>query len=128
MLYSPAGSINIVEKLEAQLGTQLNEEQQGEIELWQKGRALQALTGHYGWPVLQEMLQSYSTDATRTLLQVDPAQREEVVAQHAVAYAANRLYVLLVDDIKAAIEASNTTPVVLKQGIRAAGMPVESAL
>ncbi|SRR6266436_3124843 len=122
MPYSPAGGLDLVKKL----GLELNEEQQGDIELWQKGRALQSISGHHGWPVVLEMLQSYAVNATHRCMNTDPMS-DEARIEHAIAFAANRIYTAFINDVNAAIEASNQTPEVLKQGIRSA-MPVESTL
>lgn len=124
MPYSPAG--DVINNLEAKLGIQLDDEQQAEIELWQKGRDLQSISGHHGWSTVLEMLQSYAIDATRRCVNTDPLT-DEARVEHAIAFAANRIYTNFINDVDAAIQASQQTPEVLKQGIRSA-MPVESTL
>lgn len=102
----------------------LNEEERATIYLWNKGRALSQLVNLYGWEVVLEMLQGYVEGALKDLARIDPKEHDEVRAQHAVVFAANKIYSNFVEDVRVAIEASRTMPEVLKREIRE---PVVSA-
>ena len=113
----------IVSQLEALRGGELTPEEKNEIVLWEKGRALAHQINAPGWDVVLEMLQSYATNEIATLARTDPSKKEEVLAAHAVFFAANGIFVRFQEDVQAAIDASRRTPEALKQGFRRA-MPV----
>lgn len=113
--------------IETTRGAGLNDEERGQIELWQKGKALQQLTSVYGWEVLLEMMQSYPQDAIRQLLIVPPGDNDRVIAAHAVAYALNDFYTKFIEDVNNAIE-NGKAPDFVKQNVHKlrSEMPLES--
>lgn len=107
-------------------GFQVTEQDQFEIELFHKGRALQQIVGFYGWDVLREMIQSYSTQALSDLVNMPPGD-ERVLCAHAAASALHEAYSKLVQDIQAAIDAAAQTPEIIKRGYKVAtDIPIES--
>lgn len=117
----------VCDRLETLHGRVLSEEERGELDLWNKGRALHQLVNFYGFEVLREMITSYGTSAMEQLLRVPPGD-ERVVAVHAAAYGINDMVTKLFQDIDAAIQASATTPAVLKHGLQkiSSEAPLES--
>lgn len=100
-------------------GIPLTDEERQQVLLWEKGRALKSIVGLFGWDVILEMLRSYPESSMEKLKRIDPAQKDEVLAEHAVMYAANRIYVAFVEDAQNAVEAAEHPPDVVKKGIRA---------
>ncbi len=119
--------MDIVDQLQTLTGKPIEPEDQADIELWQKGRDLSHTVNTQGWPVVLEMLQSYVTQNVNLLMNTDPAQKEEVLANHAIMYAAGRIFRLFQEDVANAIAASRKTPEIVKQGLRRTiPMPPES--
>ena len=116
------------DRLEKMRGVELSSEEKHEINLWNKGRALNQIIVTEGWQVVLEILASYAGDATEKLVSTDPAETKEVLANHAIAFAAGRIYSNFVGDVNSAVEASRITPDCVKQGLRAGPAPVESSL
>ena len=109
----------LADGIEMVTGAPLTEEERAAVELWEKGRALKNVVGVYGWDVILEMLRSYPETSIERLKRIDPSQRDEVLAEHAVMYAANRIYVAFIEDAQNAIEAADHPPDVVKKGMRA---------
>lgn len=110
--------MDIANQLEQLTGKPLDPADQADIQLWEKGRALAHQVNSPGWDVVIEMLQSYVTQHVNTLMATDPINTDEVLATHAVMYAASRIFHLFQEDVARAVEASRKTPEALKQGIR----------
>src|SRR5437660_4261202 len=90
----------MVDRLRGLLNRDLTEDETTSIYHWQKGRALQQTLATAGWEVVVEMLQSYAETAIQDLLSTDPANERNVIANHAVAFAANRIFRLFLDDVQ----------------------------
>jgi len=115
----------LVDHLE-RAGLELSPEERAEIDLHQKGRALAQKVNFPGWQVALEMLQSYVLKATEVLVNMTPGDPAVPTAQ-AAASAASQIYSKFVQDVQAAISASEQTPEVLKRGYkRFVGAPPES--
>jgi hypothetical protein len=110
--------IDMIRTLEALRGQELDPEEQGEIDEWNKGRALAQMVVMPGWRVVLEMLASYAANSSRKLNATDPKNRDEVLAEHAVTFAATRIYYSFLEDVGSAVEKSRTTPPVIKDGLR----------
>lgn len=118
---------DITSKIEALRQSPLTEEERGELDLWDKGRALKELTGFYGWEVLLEMWKDYKQSAVDHLLATDPAQRDEAAVSHAIAWAINRQINIFLEDVGRAIEASKQSPSAMKLALlKASEVPPES--
>ena len=117
----------IARLIETARGSGLTPEEKGEIDLWQKGKALQQLSGFYGWDVLLEMLQSYPAHAVKQLLAVSPGDNERIIAAHAVAYALSDFYDKFIQDVQSAIDGAKA-PEFAKQELHRmrSEMPLES--
>lgn len=124
--YTRAVAEKLSQQIEAAFEGNITDEQRDEIDLWQKGRALQQITTFYGWEVMKEMLEDYAIDAERKLASIDPASQKEVLSQHAVAFASRRLINIFVEDVRRAVEMSRRTPDVVKQAARRMPAPPES--
>ena len=114
---------DLTERLESQLNAQLDPEEIGSIELWEKGRYLAGIINTEGWRVVLEMLQSYATKAFDALIETDPSNIDEVRANHAVAFAAHRIYSSFKQDVASAIDTSVKTPDVVKEVLRRVKSP-----
>ena len=99
-----------VAQLEHLLGRQFSGEEAAAIQQWQNGRALAHIRNFEGFEVILAMLQDYVLNATNQLLTTDPKDVDEVRGAHAAVHALNRLLVIFVQDVDAAIEASRNTP------------------
>lgn len=108
---------SMVDALNSVAADPLDEDQQIELDLWNKGRALGFVVNTQGWDVIQEMLQSYVTQEVAHLLSTDPGDRDAVLAAHAVAFAAQRVFTLFVEDVRRAVLASRVTPQVVKDNL-----------
>lgn len=122
-----APSKELAQKLETINGRNLGEEEQYQIDAWQKGRELAHIVNSPGWDVVLEILGSYAAKEAQRLLSTDPANKDEVLAAHAIAYAATRVYALFVEDAQNLIIASASVPEVVKEGLkRSSPVPPES--
>lgn len=110
----------IAAKIEHLRQASLTEEERGEVDLYFKGRALAEIRASYGWDVLLEMWSDYRMDAINRLITIDPKNREDVLAEHAVAFTSNRLITAFLQDVNDAIEAAKTMPDVMRNGIKMA--------
>lgn len=110
--------MEIVDQIESIGGKPLEPEDKADIELWQKGRQLAHQVNSPGWSVVLEMLQSYVTQHVNVLMNTDPVKRDEVISNHAVMFAAGRIYSLFQEDVANAIAASRKIPEVVKDGLR----------
>ena len=113
----------MIETLRA-AGQEFSEEEQADIELYTKGRALAQMVGFEGWQVVLEMLSAYVLGAARALIDIPPGD-ERVSTAHAAASALDDLYHKFLQDIQNAVNHSSQPPDALKRKIRSA-MPVES--
>jgi hypothetical protein len=117
----------LAQQLETINGRSLDEGEQYSIDQWQKGRELAHVVNSPGWDVVLEILGSYAAKETNRLLCTDPANREEVLAAHAVAFAAARILALFIEDAQTLITASSSVPEVVKEGLKhASPVPPES--
>lgn len=117
---------SLVEKLEIVNDKPLSEEDRDEVERWRKGRDLAFVVNSQGWDVIREMLQSYVTKEVDRLLSVDPGKGDEVLAAHAVAYSANRIYTIFMQDVQSCIETTRT-PLIVRESIgKLSPVPPES--
>lgn len=117
---------SLVEKLETVNNKPLSGDERDEVERWRKGRALAFVVNTEGWDVIREMLQSYATQEIDRLLAVDPGNRDEVMAAHATAFAANRIYTLFLDDVQQCIASTRTPEIVRQTATRLSPVPPES--
>jgi hypothetical protein len=118
----------MLDRLETMRKQPLTDEEKHEVNLWNKGRALSQIIVTEGWEVVLEMLQSYAGDAIEQLMKIVPGDDKEVVFQHAVAYAAGKIYTNFISDANQAVEASRVTPGCVKEGLKAGPAPVESSM
>ena len=116
------------DRVESARGFPLTDEEKHEISMWGKGRALNGVVATEGWQVILEMLQSYAADALQRLVNTDPKQKEDVLAEHCVAFTAGKIYNNFVQDAQAAIDASVKTPDVIKDGLKRGPAPPESQI
>jgi hypothetical protein len=113
-------------RIEKMRGEELTPEEKYEIDQYFRGRALSQITVTEGYQEILSMLQSYVVDAVEKLVAVDPAETTEVLAFHAVAYAASKIHSKFQQDVNAAVDASRTTPSAIKQFAKAAPVPAGS--
>ena len=107
----------IADQIEQINGQPLEEEQRLEIALWQRGRNLGSIPPH-ARDELQEMFEGYVRSDTDSLLAEEPANKDVVLAKHAIAHASARFLVRFLGDMNDAINAANKTPDVVKTGLR----------
>ena len=108
--------ITLVGGLEQITGKPMDEEERSAVELWEKGKALQQLYGTFLWDIIIDTLRQFGEDAVENLMKIDPKNKEDVLAEHAVAYAANRIYVEFVNAITSEVQAAEHPPKILKTG------------
>ena len=111
-------------KFEDIIGRRLEEDELNKISLWEKGRALDQLTRMPVWQVVLEMLQDYPVKALKELALMDPSGRDNVAAQQAVAYAANRIFTAFQEDVDQAIAASKEAPSFVVSALKGIRNPV----
>jgi|SRR5215469_3248006 len=99
-------------------GINVTSEEEAEIHLWGKGKALRHLTQTFGWDVLKEMLSDYQKGAIEGLLEADETDKEAVYAAFARAKAVNVLISALYSDIDRAIAASEEVPSAIKSNYK----------
>lgn len=95
----------IISQLETSRQATLSQDEKDAISLWQKGRALEQVTRVYGWECVLEMLQSYVVDANKELVNISPAEKDKVTAQHAIVFALSEFYNNFIQDVQNAISA-----------------------
>jgi len=112
---------DISEQIERLNDTPLSDEQRYELELWNRGRALQQIHGGFGWDVIEEIHQEIMQYEIEKLMNTHPEQVDAVRAQHAIAFAK----VDFVREFKAKVqEALNQgLPETMKQQIRTPAPP-----
>lgn len=122
----PETTLSMVDTLN-KVGAPLTSDQQEEIDLWNKGRSLGFVVNSQGWDVIREMMSGYVTKEVDRLLSVDPGNRDEVLAAHAVAFAASRIFTVFVEDVQRAVNAARSTPPIVKERLaRISPVPPES--
>lgn len=114
------------DRLEKMRGVALTEEEKYEIDMWGRGRALAQIVVTEGYQEVLNILQSYAGDAVERSMLIVPGDNEEILAQHAVAFTATKIYSNFISDVAKAVEASRTTPEVVKLGFKSGPVPVES--
>lgn len=120
---------DVISMLENLRGTELDPEEQAEIDEWNKGRQLSQIIVMPGWQVVLEMLASYAADANRRLTTTDPKDKDDVLAQHAVVFAATRIFNNFVEDVQSAVLKSRKMPETVRDGLRKVSpAPPESML
>lgn len=117
---------SLVEKLETVNKKQLSDEERDDVERWRKGRALAFVVNTDGWDVIREMLQSYATREFDRLLSIDPGNKDEVMAAHAVAFAANRIYSCFIQDVQTCIETTRAPQIIRESISKISPVPPES--
>lgn len=119
----------MVDRLEKMANRPLNDEEKYSVDQWYKGRALAQIAITDGWQIAIDMLKSYAADMAEACMNTDPADKENILANHAMAHAAGKIYTLFQQDVNKAIEASRTTPDVVKEGFkRGSPAPAEASL
>jgi hypothetical protein len=116
----------LYDRLEQMRGIPLLEEEKHEIDMWNRGRALAQIFPTEGYQEVLAILQSYATDQIEKLVNTDVADKDNILAFHAMAHTAGKIFSNFVQDVAAAVEASRTTPDCVKQGLKAGPVPVES--
>lgn len=120
-------SNELTKQLETINGRGLEGDELYDIDQWQKGRALAHVVNSPGWDVVLEILSSYATKEAERLVNTDPGNKDAVLAAHATAFAAGRIYTLFVEDANNLVTASNHVPNVVKEGLkRSSPVPPES--
>ena len=105
-------------------GRPLEPEEQQELVIWERGKTLLAIPPHAQIEI-QQMLEGYVRPDADALLATDPANKDEVLAKHAVAHASAKNLVRFSNDFAEAVNAAQRTPEVLKRGIRSMQGPVD---
>jgi hypothetical protein len=106
------------DQLEQILDRPLSEEERRAIDLWEKGKLLAQQVMTPGWEVVLEMLQNYPLQATADLMNIDPSQEREVLAQQAVAFATQKMFTNFKADVLRAIESAKRPPEIILQELR----------
>lgn len=106
-----------INSLQMGLGRPLTEEEENSITQFHNGRSLQQLIMMPGWKVLMDAFEDHRQDAIKGLLNLNPWNKDAVLAAHAAAFAVNKT----LDDIKwevsKAIENSQQLPEILAQNL-----------
>jgi hypothetical protein len=103
-----------INQLEKIINRPITDEEAVAIDLYNKGQTLAQLVVSPSWPIILEILQSYATNSMNKLISLDPADKENIIAEHAVAHAAKRIYQSFVEDVQAAVEMSRKPPAIAK--------------
>jgi hypothetical protein len=114
------------DRLEKMRGIPLADEEKHEIDMWNRGRALAQIFPTEGYQEILAILESYASDQLQKLVSTDPVATEDILAYHAMAHAASKIYNNFIQDVNAAVEASRRTPECVKQGLKTGPVPVES--
>jgi hypothetical protein len=105
-------------KLTQIINRELTEEEQYNLSMWEKGRALAQIRVLPGYDVILEMLQSYVAKAAKEVTQLDPKDKDEINAASTVLIVANQLVTKFQQDVEAAVEAARKPPEVIKETLR----------
>jgi hypothetical protein len=125
-MFQPPSS-KLTKQLETINGRGLESDELYDVDQWQKGRALAHVVNSPGWDVVLEILSSYAAKETERLVCTDPGNKDAVLAAHATAFAAGRIYTLFVEDASNLVTASNRVPDVVKDSLqRTSPIPPES--
>jgi hypothetical protein len=108
-------SKDIIERLEFIQNKVLEQSEKDKIEHWEKCRKLATTVHTEGWPVAVELLQSYVIHAVERLATIDPAEKENVAAQHSVMYVASQLLNIFNQDVQRMVHTSRETPEPVKE-------------
>jgi hypothetical protein len=122
----PRATEEFLKQIQTINGRGLSGEEQDEIERWQKGRDLAHVVNSPGWDVVLEMLRSYAAKETERLVNTDPGDKDAVLAAHATAFAASRIFTLFVEDAQNLITQTSTVPEPVKEAMRHSPVPPES--
>lgn len=89
-------------------------DQEAEIRLWQDGRELAHIVNSEGWKIVLGLLQSYAEEATKELVTLKPGKTDEILAAHAVAFAADDLNYQFREAVKRMLTAAQTVPDIIR--------------
>ena len=110
-MFSPEELVSTLE-----FGSQpLTDEQRNEIAQFYNGRALQQMVIMPGWQVLLDAFEAHKQNALDELGKVNPADKELVLAAHAVWYAVRKTLDDLKYEVLSSIESSKQAPEVLSR-------------
>lgn len=96
----------------------LTEADREEIQQFHNGRSLQQLVMMPGWQVLMETFVQKKQDSIEELLSINPADKDLVLAAHAVAFAVHKTLEGLTREVAYAIESSRRLPEVLEERLK----------
>ena len=111
------------------LVTPVGSDEKAEAYRWADGNELRNIVDTPGYEILIAKISRYIDEAIKTLFRnTIPTDKEAVFANFAVGYAACEILDRLQNDIKADLEAAESMPEVIKQGIRITrGAPADAA-
>lgn len=118
----------LLQRIESNLNRPLEDFEVSEITLWHRGKSLAQIVGTEGWTIALDTLKSYPDSSVEKLMNIDPKYKEDAVAEHAVAFAASRIYKDFTRAISDAVNAASTTPDVVLQALRATPSPAPDVL
>lgn len=98
--------------------TPLSEDDKNEIQQYHNGRALKQLVMMPGWTVLTDAFHSHKQNAIDELLDINPGDKDLVLAAHAVAYAVHKTLNNLEVEINQSISMSERLPEVLRERLK----------
>lgn len=106
----------------------VTDEEKSEAYRWANGQELKHVVDTPGYEVIMGFLQGYMDDGITALFKgTNPTDKDAVLAKFAIGYAACEIFDRLKNDIKASLEAAETVPEIVKQGIRVTrGVPVNA--
>jgi hypothetical protein len=108
-------SKDIIERLEFIQQKVLEQSEKDKIEHWEKCRKLATTVHSEGWPVVIELMQSYVIAAVERLVAIDPAEKDNAAAQHAVAHVASQFLGIFNTDVQRMVNTSRETPDPVKE-------------
>jgi hypothetical protein len=116
-------SKELTRQVEAAAARNLSDDEQIEIEAWQRGRRLAHTANSPGWDDVLDLLKHYSLQESSRLLSITPGDKDAILGAHAVAFAAERIYRLFVEDVQSSILLAREVPPVITDNLRSPAPP-----
>lgn len=106
----------------------VTQEEKAEAYRWANGQELQHFVNTPGYEIVMNYLSSYVDDGIKTLFQSTvPTDKDAVLANFAIGYAACDIVNRLKQDLQADLEAAKSMPEIIRQGLRITkGIPVNA--
>lgn len=114
-------------KLTGEPFPEVTDDEKSQVYRWADGGELRPIVDTNGHQIVMGKLKKYMDDAVHDLVVTDPSDEKAILRRHGVAFASTYILSRLQIDIDADLKAAETTPDIVKEGMKITrGIPAES--